>query len=246
MRWLAAAVFLAISGVANGQSVTLPDVVTGVPGQWIVLAPTKVDGGPVKWRFDAALQEVNLGQLLPDEMVSKLKGKVVTTTQAGRYKYECWTAKGDVASDIAVGWVVILGPSPPVPPPPPLPPDPKPVPPPPSPAPIPVAGFRVLVVFSQAGGTAVLTKQQYNELYGAEVANYLNAKCAKDGSQPSWRIWNEATPLIATPKMWQDAIARPRGNLPWLIISDGVSSAGSFEGPLPDGGILTLLRKYGG
>jgi hypothetical protein len=55
------------------QSVSLPDSTVGVPGQWIVLAPLKVDGGPVKWRFDPALQEVNLGQLLPDEMVGKLK-----------------------------------------------------------------------------------------------------------------------------------------------------------------------------
>lgn len=247
MRWLLAVVFLAISGAANGQSVTLPDVVTGVPGQWIVLAPTKVDGGHVKWRFDAALQEVNLGQLLPDEMVSKLKGKVVTTTQAGRYKYECWTAKGDVASDIAVGWVVILGPSPPVPPPPPVPPDPKPLPPTPSPAPIPVTGFRVLVVYEATGGNPLFTKNQMNEIYGAELANYLNAKCAKDSKgKADWRIWDKDTPMANAPELWRQAMGRNRTQIPWIIISDGVSSAGSFEGPLPDGGILTLLRKYGG
>lgn len=241
---------LALASTSWGQSVVLPDSISGVPGQWIVVAPLKVDGGVVKWRFDPGLQEVHLGQLLPDEYVSKLKGKVVTATEPGRYKVEAWNAKGDVASDIAVGWIVVLGKTPtPVPPPPPIPPSPvppDPKPPTPSPAPIPVAGLHVLVVFAQNGATPLLSKQQYNELYGADVAAYLNAKCAKDGTQPGWRIWNQITPLAEAPKMWQDAMSRHRGDPPWIIISDGVSSTGSFEGPLPDGGILTLLRKYGG
>lgn len=244
-RLLSIAIFLALASQGWGQSVTLPETTTGMPGQWIILVPKAVDGGPVKWRLDPALQDVPLDDLFPG---SKPKGKVVSTTQPGRYKYEAWNAKGDVASDIAVGWVVILGPQPPpVPPLPPVPPPPvPPVPPPPSPAPIPVVGFRVLVIFETKGSTAVLTEQQYNELHGTAVATYLNAKCTKDGTQPGWRIWNEKTPLQNAPKMWADAMNRPRGNLPWIIISDGVSSAGSFEGPLPDGGILTLLRKYGG
>jgi len=229
--------------MALGQSVTLHETVTGKPGHWIVLAPVKVDGGTPKWRLDPAMQEVDVSSVFEG---AKPKGKIITIDSPGRYKYEAWNAKGDVASDIATGWVVILGPvPPPVPPAPPIPP-PPPIPPAPSPAPIPVAGFRVLVVFSQNGGTAVLTKQQFNELYGSEVADYLNAKCAKDGNQPGWRIWNQTTPMEQAPKMWQDAMKRPRGAPPWIIISDGVSSAGSFEGPLPDGGILTLLRKYGG
>lgn len=245
-RILPLLVLAALALPANGQSVTLSDVTTGVPGQWIVLAPLKVDGGQVKWRFDSALQEVNLGQLLPDEMVSKLKGKVVTTTAPGRYKYEAWNAKGDVASDIAVGWVVILGPQPPpIPPEPPVPPPPvPPVPPPPSPAPIPVAGLRVLVVFEATGGTALLTKNQMNELYSAELATYLNAKCAKDAKgKAEWRIWDKDTPMANAPELWRQAMGRNRTQVPWIVISDGVTG---FEGPLPDGGILTLIRKYGG
>lgn len=237
---------LALASTSWGQSVVLPEAITGVPGQWIVVAPTKIDGGAVKYRFDPGLQEVQLGQLLPDEYVGKLKGKVVTATEPGRYKVEAWNAKGDVASDIAVGWVVILGKSPTPVPPVPVPPapDPKPPVPTPSPAPIPVAGFRVLVVFAQDGSTAVLSKTQYNELYGKEVADYLNAKCVKEGNQPGWRIWNKDTPLTNAPEVWRQAMGRTRGNLPWIIISDGVTG---YEGPLPDGGgILPLLRKWGG
>lgn len=110
---------------------------------------------------------------------------------------------------------------------------------------MPVSGFRVLVVFDQVGGTAVLTKQQYNELYGVEVANYLNAKCAKADGQPEWRIWNKGTIMTNAPKLWQDVMARPRQNLPWIVISTGASTPG-FEGPLPDGGLIDLLRKWGG
>lgn len=242
-RLLSIAILLSLASQGWGQSVTLPETVTGLPGHFIIIKPLKVDGGAPKWRFDSALQEVDLSDLFEGV---KAKGKIVTANAPGRYRYEAWNAKGDVASDIAVGWVVILGPQPPpVPPLPPVPP-PPPIPPPPSPAPIPVVGFRVLVVFAQTGEAAVLTKQQYNEINGGEVAAYLNAKCAKDGAQPSWRIWHDKTPMNEAPKMWQDAMKRPRGNLPWIVISDGVSSAGSFEGPLPDGGILTLLRKYGG
>lgn len=246
MKRIASLFLLLIACPAFGQSVVLPDSITGVPGQWIVLAPKKVDGGVVKWRFDPALQEVQLGQLLPEEMVGKLKGKVVTATEPGRYKYEAWNAKGDLASDIAVGWVVILrqGPTP-VPPPPPVPPDPTPKPPTPSPAPIPVQGFRVLVVFDQTGGTAILSKAQQNELYGAEVAAYLNAKCVKgpDGKTPEWRIWQKDTPLTGASELWRQAMGRHRDNLPWIVISNGVDG---YEGPLPDGGIINLLKKWGG
>lgn len=247
-RFSALLLMLATALPTWAQSVTLPETITGIPGQWIVIAPLKVDGGAVKYRFDPALQEVNLGQLLPDEMVGKLKGKVVTTAAPGRYKYEAWNAKDNVASDISVGWIVILGPTPPVPPIPVPPiPDPKPIPPPPTPSPIPVAGFRCLIVFEQTGGAALLTRTQYDELYGKDVAAYLNSKCAKDAAgQPEWRIWNKTTPTANAPKLWQDVMARPRGNLPWIVISTGVDTPG-FEGPLPDGGgILPLLRKFGG
>lgn len=240
MKQLALILALLCPAMALGQSVTLPDTVTGLPGHFIVLKPLKVDGGVPKWRFDSALQEVDLSDLFEGV---KAKGKIVTASAPGRYKYEAWNAKGDVASDIAVGWVVILGPTPPPIPPTPIPPDPKPVPPPPSPAPIPLPGFRVVVVFDQDGGTAVLTKQQYNELYGQEVANYLNSKCAKSASgNPEWRIWSKKTDMANAPKVWQDVMLRPRGNLPWVIISNGVSG---YEGPLPDGGFIDLLKRWG-
>ncbi len=135
-------------------------------------------------------------------------------------------------------------PVPPTPPTPPVPPIPDPPIPPTPPAPIPYPGFRVLVVFDQNAGAAKLTKSQYNELYGAEVANYLNAKCVKDAKgQPEWRIWDAATPLANAPEIWRQAMGRTRTSLPWIVVSDGISG---FEGPLPDGGgILPLLKKWG-
>jgi hypothetical protein len=115
-----------------GQTVDVPKEIKGAPGAWVIVAP-KVDGGPPKWRIDPALQEVELGQLLPPEFTSKLKGRVFTSNAPGRYKIELWCAKANVASDIATTWIVIgnppnppgPGPDPgPQPPPPPAPTDP--------------------------------------------------------------------------------------------------------------------------
>lgn len=123
--------FLALPLMASAQSVTLPAEIKGGVGAWVIVAPEKVDGGAPKWRLDPGLQEVRLDLLLPPEVLGKLKGKVVTAQAPGRYKIESWNAKGDVASEIAICWVVIQGsgPEPPKPPPPePVPPDPMPVP----------------------------------------------------------------------------------------------------------------------
>lgn len=104
---------------AVAQSVTLPAEVRGAPGAWIILVPDEVDGGPVRWRLDPALQEVKLDRLLPG-LDDKLKGKVVTAS-AGKYKAEAWNAKDNQASAISTCWVIVGDGGPFVPPPPPLP-----------------------------------------------------------------------------------------------------------------------------
>lgn len=217
------------------QSVTLPDVVTGGPGSWIIIAPTKVDGGPVKWRLDPKLQEVKLDALLPAEYVEKLRGKVVTAQEAGQYKVEAWTAKGDIASDIAATWVIVGKPSPPSP-------EPSPVPTPDT-APIPVAGFRVLII-EEEKDRIKLPPAQVAVLLSGRVQEYLDSKCVlgPDNKTREWRIFDKD---IAARGLWLDAMKRPRQSLPWIIISDGKTG---YEGPLPQNveATLQLLKKYGG
>ena len=90
-------------------------------------------------------------------------------------------------------------------------------------------------------------------MYAKGVADYLAAKCVKgaDGKTPETRAYDQHTPMDAAPKLWRDAMARPRSSLPWLVVSNGKTG---FEGPVPYNPadpadlnpILTLLKKYGG
>ena len=134
-----------------------------------------------------------------------------------------------------------IPPKPPDPPIPPKPPDP-PVPPKP-PAPIPEKGFRVLIVY-KASEVGKMPKDQESVLYAKQVRDYLRLKCAP-GPGHGWWILDVNADVSAVPKLWQDAMARPRTQVPWLIVSDGDTG---FEGPLPANitDTMALLRKYGG
>jgi len=137
---------------------------------------------------------------------------------------------------------------PPPPPPPPDPPGPKPPPPPPPGPlpPIPVDGFRVLIVYETAE-LSKLPKEQLPILYGPAVRDYMTSKAAvgADGKTKEWRIWDKDVTTANESKLWQDAMARPRTAVPWVIISNGKTG---FEGPLPanEADMLTLLKKFGG
>jgi len=124
-------------------------------------------------------------------------------------------------------------PTPPVPPEPPVPPVP------PGPP-----GLRVLIVYD---ATKAAQKGIDAILKGAEVRTYLASKCAKgaDGKTPEYRVWDKDTDVSAEAKTWQDAMARPRVTVPWILISDG---AKGYEGPLPAtvAETMALLKKYGG
>lgn len=135
--------------------------------------------------------------------------------------------------------VTVTGVVPPPPAPPgPTPPPPGPTPPPPDAAPIPVAGLHVLIVFDKNNPTS-LTAAQHNAIYGEKVDTYLRAK-AKD-----YRIYDKDVPLANVPKVWKDAMARPRKSLPWIIVSNGTTGE---ELPLPSGTeeLMLLLKRYGG
>src|SRR5262249_13225418 len=94
-----------LAASARAQSVTLPAEVKGAKGAWIAVVPSKVDGGPLKWRWDKNLQEVDLGDLLPKD--SERRTKVFMAQVEGKFKVEAWCAKDGKASDIAVTWVIV-------------------------------------------------------------------------------------------------------------------------------------------
>ena len=208
---------LALPACVQAQSVTLPQSISGLPGQWILVSPLKVDGGTPNWRHSSGLQEVNLSALLPPELTGKLRGKVLTASTPGTYTVEAWNAKGDKASDIATCVIEIKDPTP-------------------TPTPIPTAGLRVLIVKESSQKQSGLSK---------EVADYLNAKCVKVNNQPEWRWYDPNQNMANESKIWQDAMSRKRDSLPWVLISDGTKGF-EGPWPDSKEAQLELLRKYGG
>ncbi len=244
--------------------VTLPAEESGKTGAWIIVPITNMTAGAdVLWYLPDAkksdktpahrmadadsregLAEVPLGSRFGDEWAKAAKGRVFTSDVAGQFRVCAYCAKGDKASLIATCVVTVVSPTPPVPPVPPVPPTPPPVP--PGPAPIPGDGLRVLIVYESAD-LSKLPKDQLNVLYSQSVRGYLDTHCAKgaDGKTPEWRVWDQNVPTGAEAKAWQDAMARKRDTLPWLIVSNGKSG---YEGPLPPNtdAMLRTLQTYGG
>lgn len=224
---------MVLSGPLWGQSVTLPKEVKGNPGAWVVVVPDAKDGGEIKWRVGKGLDLVPLDKLFPGQ---KSAG-IVVTGKTGVYEVWAWTAKGDVASELAVCKIVIgdapePGPTP----------DPKPPTPPDPPAPI--EGKRCLIIYETSEASRMPEKQQ-QILYGRAVREYLDNKCVvePDGKTRAWRIWDKDVDTTAESKTWQEAMKRPRTATPWLILSNGKTG---YEGPLPATAeeFLTLARKY--
>lgn len=218
---------------AWSQTIRLPVEVKGDPGTFIrVVADT--DGAHVRWyALDSGLA------LFPVDLLKDSKTAVVIAQAKGRYRLIAWTAKGDVPS-LAVETVVVIGEVPPVPP---GPVPPGPVPPVP-PSPIPLDGFRVLVVVETAD-LSKLPAGQLAALYSERVRGYLNQKCVKEDGRPAWNVWDKDVSTDLVPKHWQDAMKRPRGSVPWILISTGKDG---YEGPFPatEADTLALLAKYGG
>lgn len=122
-------------------------------------------------------------------------------------------------------------------------PTPNPVDPPKPPAPIAGDGLRVLVVYESAD-VQNLPATQSALLKSQTFRDYLDSRCVPEGKTPAWRLWDKDVDTSKTAKQWQDAMKRPRGSLPWIVISDGKSG---FEGPLPTtlDAAIELVKKWG-
>lgn len=118
--------------------------------------------------------------------------------------------------------------------------------PPPIPTPVPVVGegLRVMIVYES---NQALPSAQQAVLGSKTIRDYLNAKTVPtaDGLKRGWYIADKDTDFTKESKYWQDALARPRASIPWIIINNNKTS---FEGPLPQNvdDTITLLKKYGG
>jgi hypothetical protein len=115
----------------------------------------------------------------------------------------------------------------------------------PGPGPIPPGEFRALFVYESS---APLTKEQLNIWYSTRIAEYLNAKCAKDDGRPGWRKWDKDIDTQHETPTWKAIWAATKPTvttLPALVIIRGQKGEAV---PLPETeeATLTLLKKHGG
>jgi hypothetical protein len=108
--------------------------------------------------------------------------------------------------------------------------------------PIPGDGLRVLIVYE----TGDLANSETDAiLRGGKVRGYLSVNCAKgpNGVTPEARIYDKVIDQTNMPQIWKDAMARPRKQVPWIIISNGKTG---YEGPLPKNvdETIGLIDKY--
>lgn len=237
MKYLLALILaVGVTLVACGQKVTLPAKVEVKPGR---LATVTIDwvGDDLKW---VAPEEVDVfREYDPDPKKVRLRLLGYTS---GKFRLLAVAAKGGKLSEFAVCQIMV-GDEPTPTPPGPTPPGPTPPGPTPTPAPIPVDGFRVLMLYESAEA-AKYPASQVAALHSKMVRDYLREKCVKE-DLGGWHIWDKDVDASAMPKHWQDALKRPRTELPWIIISTGKTG---YEGPLPADAdkTLELLKKYGG
>ncbi len=200
-------------------------------------------GGLYFWTYPTGVTATDRGDSL--EISAAPKGNLVVSVKCispDWDKRKFTTTFGSIT--VAVGEVP-PGPTPPPVPPGPEPPKPDP-PTPQPPSPIPAEGFRALIIYESAE-LSKMPPVQRTILYSKTVHDYLNAKCAlsPDGKKKEWWIVDKDTDMSNLAKHWQDAMKRPRTQVPWIIISNGKTG---FEGPLPltVSETVQLLKKYGG
>jgi hypothetical protein len=121
---------------------------------------------------------------------------------------------------------------------PPVPPTPGP------PAPIPVPGLRVMILY-ESDDFSKYPPAQLAVLYDQSLRTYLDSVTAigQDGKTYEFRIWDKDVVLLNEEQLWKDALARSHPQLPWLLVSNGVTG---YEGPLPGNtaDTIALIKKY--
>lgn len=212
------------------RPIILPERVEIEVGDWADIRAKSL--GPVEWNVPKSL----VGNCkIRDNELTFLARKEGTYEISASTVVDCKPSKAAWVT-VQVGKVT-PGPKPPNPP---DPPDPK-----PDPAPIPEAGFRVLFIYETAD-LGTYPKEQQAALTSQEIRQYLNAKCVlgPDGKTPERRFYDKDVDLSGESKLWQKAMQRPRGPMPWLIVSNGSTG---YEGPVPANiaETLKLLKKYG-
>jgi hypothetical protein len=95
-----------------------------------------------------------------------------------------------------------------------------------------IDGGHVLIVY-EAEDLSEYPAEQALIFQSVEFREWLDEKTSEDADgHENSRIWDQDTETQYIDDVWKDALAEPRDDLPWLVISDG--SKGVFRGPLPE------------
>lgn len=256
---LVLAIFAVTSAVAQGPDLGIPGELIPT-GQYATLQP-KTEAKAITYIGRSGIDP------LPSAFLADKRWFLLDTRglAAGRYLF---TAVGSLDDEhTRVDFAVVIGVAPD--------PGPGPIPPPgpgPDPGPILVPdgkpavvgdGFRVLIVEENAD-RAKIPVSQFNVMFGHELTDYLNTKCAKDEvGKPDWHIWDDDftdNQILTLPPRWQqpykDAVLyahglKPldNGAMPPVIIVSNTLSKLKPPGVLvklpPAKDIMPLLKKYG-
>lgn len=218
-----------VASIASTTSTAVPQQGVGFDGT----GATVPVGGTILWRVVPSQPFTLVGE-------EGLKFVVIGTPPYDVVQVVSSIVDNKVVSDIAVSQIVLANPTPP---PGPAPtPTPTPTPTPIDPAPITEDGFRVLIIYESSDMTKYSWEQQAI-LASQDIRDFLNQNCVKEGSTPAYRMFDPDVDLKNESPIWQKAMARPRTEIPWVIISNGKTG---FEGPLPKTptAFLELCKKY--
>jgi hypothetical protein len=102
-----------------------------------------------------------------------------------------------------------------------------------------------VLIVEETANRSTLPPAQLAILFDQRVHELLNSKCVQDTEigRKAWNIWDADEKLEKAPKLWQDAMKRPRKSVPWIMIGNGKTG---YEGPLPENvdKTLELIKKY--
>jgi hypothetical protein len=177
--------------------------------------------------------------------VEPMGQEVLFTGPPHRYTIICFATVGVKPYIFTATCTILAGAPipPPVPPgPTPVPPDPAPEPAPVPPAPIGAPGLRVLMVYESEDLSRYPPAQLY-VLTDTNLRTYLNGACAKLDNIPEYRVWDKDVDTTKESALWQEAMKRPRGTLPAILVSNGTTG---YDGPLPmtSAEAIALIQKY--
>lgn len=110
-------------------------------------------------------------------------------------------------------------------------------------------GLRVLIVEENSERDKLSPTQREILLSTApgSVRDYCKQNCVKVGVTPEFRLNDQNDDVSRDGPAWKEAMARKRGNLPWIVISGGPKKGGvemEIKPTTKPEEILALLKRY--